>query len=344
MTLSRGVRDEQLILRTSAGDRVLGAGLDRVFGWDYARPSQRRFQVSPDARVLAHLTPGSGDLRLLYRGGSDLAIDVAPGHDFRFSPDGSELVVVRKVGAQYCVDRVDVRAKEVRPGPFLPEPRWIEHSARGILVAHASDRAGGEISLLAPGRPPEMLVRDEWEIDRFAAATAGSRFVFVKGEAWSVEGPGATPKSLGVHSVRNLELSADGRLLGIATDTDVHLFEGDQEVKRWPTVSAHSLWFTPRGELAWASESRAACYAGGVEHALDTIGSKGYIEGLRVARGGTGLVVARRGEVTWWNPDLDEETTLARQEDADRLLLGADVFAGGVVMWVGTRAKPGRGT
>ena len=77
----RRARDELLVLRKpGVPDRLLARGSDEsygVFGLDLVLPSQRRFQVSPDTRVLAYTEPSTGDLHLLRRDGAlDLPDDV----------------------------------------------------------------------------------------------------------------------------------------------------------------------------------------------------------------------------------------------------------------------------
>jgi hypothetical protein len=332
------VLDDLLVLRTRGGDRVLSSRFEALWYADQM-PSQRRFQVSPDARVLAHLAPGATDLHVQRRDGTELVVDVSPSEDLRFSPDGSELAVVRYLDNEYRVDRLDLRAMELRAGPTVDaRPEWMEYCERGLLVSHAAEGNDGAISLLAPGRPPEPVARTTYPAKRFTAASRGTRFVYVDlSNTWSVDGPGGTPRKVDARVVYNIELSPDGRALAVVDGDTVVLFEGDAEVKVWRGVHAHSLWFLPSGALAWASNDEVVTWDGRTESRLSTPDSV-RIAAMRPVRGGTGLVLVRGKEVVWWNPELERETVLAEAEPA-RSLVGADLFAGGVVMWLTTPSR-----
>jgi hypothetical protein len=171
--------------------------------------------------------------------------------------------------------------------------------------------------------------------------------VYVAGsEVWSVDGPGATPKKLVDADVTNLEMSPDGRAVALATSQGVQLYEGDAATPRvWTESGVHSVWFSRGGELAWASPDVACWWYGGVERRLVPVTSEGRLAALRFLRGGAGIVLSRGADVVRWSPDLEEETVLTSNEDPNRTLLGADVFGGGIVLWLGTSWQHhGRGT
>lgn len=338
-------RDEALILRRDgAPDRVLAERRELTF--DVMVPTQRRFQVSPDARVLAHTDSSATQLELTRRDGAELRLPMMRDGDLRFSPDGSEMALMAESDGKHRIDRVDLRRMEARTWAAVRAPTWMEHCASGLLVAHGAERAGGAISLLPPEGPPQKLVESNWILRRFTAASAGTRLAYLAGtELFSIEAPGAAPRKIADVQTNNLEMSPDGRSIAVATWDGLLLFEGDRPAQRLSQEhDIHSVWFSRNGELAWASPDVAVWRRGDVERKLVPVTSEGRIAGLRFLRGGAGLVLARGQEVVRWHPDRDECVTLTRNEDASRELLGADVFGGGIVMWLARQGPPRRGT
>jgi hypothetical protein len=345
MAPPRRVRDETLVLRVAGkADRILATRTED--GWQDAMPSQRRFQVSPDARLLAHITPGTSALHLLRRDGVEVALDVMPYTDIRFSPDSAEIAIVRMSASDAGIDRVDLRQMKARPWATLQNPTWMEYCARGLLVAHKSEGKGA-ISLLPRGEgPPERLVQREGTIRRFAAASLGTRFAFAYAdEVWSVDGWGSAVKKLCTANVTNMEMSPDGQAVAVAGPSGLSLFEGDSKSRDWNESGIHSVWFSPRGELAWASPEVAVWRHGDLERRLVPVTSEGKLAAMRFLRGGAGVVLSRGAEVVRWSPETEDEEVISRNDDAGHELIGADVFGGGLVMWLVTPwQQMGRGT
>src|SRR5262249_5879390 len=160
--------------------------------WAEAMPSQRRFQVSPDARALAYVSPGDGRLHVLRRDGAEVVTDGARDQELRCSPDGSFLAVARDVGRGRRIDRVDLRRMAQSPWAELPNVYWMELCAEGAVVSHWS-RSGTDALTLVPWEGQlRTLAETQGSIMRFSAAAAGSRVVYLlNGQTWSMDGLGA---------------------------------------------------------------------------------------------------------------------------------------------------------
>lgn len=344
----RRVRDETLVLRSTrspnVADRVLvqrrGSLPANLYDLWERVPSQRRFQVSPDARVLAYTQPDARTLHLLRRDGAQAVFDGVSGGDLRFSPDGSVLAVVREVEGLTQIDRVDLRRFSLTPWCSLKSPRWIEFCAAGLVVAHEGAKAESAISLVPWEGPPALLVEVATWVDRVAAAKAGTRVVYqARGELFSIDGPGASPERIAdaLNGRANIEMSPDGRQVAIATDGGLLFLEGNGPPKLLGSPkSVHSVWFSRGGaELAWAGADIAVWMRGAERRELWPVTSEGSIAALRFLAGSPGLIISRGREVVIWNPDREEEIVVTKQEDAKFDLLGADLFGGGIVMWLG---------
>jgi hypothetical protein len=336
----RRERDEQVVLRRGrAPERVLAQGSVHGY-WHEERflPSQRRFQVSPDARVLAYTSPSDGYLHLLRRDGAEAHFGDLHGRDLRFSPDGGTLAFVRPTGR---IERVDLRRLEAHLWAELQNPEWIEFCADGLVVLHDAPSAGHALSLVPWGGAPRLLARTEWRIARFVAAKTGSRVVFFThaGDAWSIDAPGEEPRRIaGERSfhVTNAEMSTDGRTVAFASSSGLFVIEGDGAPElRSPDGFVHSVWFSRDGALAWASPNAAAWSKDGAQQKLGP--GEGHIVAMRFLQASPGLVITRGREVVQWSPERDEAQVLLSLEEGDRELLGADLFDGGVALWVGSQ-------
>jgi hypothetical protein len=339
MAEPRRVRDESLVLRREGlPDRELAKG--NVAYWSDPMPSQRRFQVSPDARVLAYVAPHGGELHVLRRDGAELVLDGAGGHDLRFSPDGSTLAVSRQVSSGVSIDRVELRRMAQSPWAELRSVAWMEHCADGLVASHWDKFRGNALTLVPWKGQLRTLVETMGTVSRFSAASAGSRVVYLVGSgAWSLDGPGADPSQLPVegYAVSNMEMSPDGRSLAVVTTRGIDLYEGDAAPSSLGTArDIHTVWFSRDGaELAWASPDLATWRRGDSTRRLAATEWEGKIAAMRFLHAGAGLLVSRGNEVLRWSPESDQAEVLTRVEDG-RELLGADVFAGGLVLWLGT--------
>lgn len=342
------MRDEILVLRgRSAPDRELSRVHAETYDPFQDLPTQRRFQVSPDARVLAYARPDAREVRLLRRDGAELAIPGAGDQDLRFSPDGRALAVIAGVasgGRLRGVLRVDLRRLAVETWAELPDPSWVEHCREGLVVLHARGDQGGHALTLVPREgAPRRLAEAGW-IHRFACAKAGTRVVYIAGEevfAVDAARPEA-PRLLGKvgHGVNNAEMSPDGSTVACVSSQGLHLVRGDgapELVVGVPDI--HSVWFSRDGAaLAWADREQAVWRRSGGEEERRLSAPAGDLEAMRFLQGAEGLVVSRGREVLLWTPDHRQarEEVITAVDAADQHLLGADVFAGGLVLWLGT--------
>jgi hypothetical protein len=333
-----------ILRRAGAPDRELfHIPVSRTY--EHAIPSQRRFQVSPDARVLAYTRPDTGALHVLRRDGAELVLAGVGEDDRRFSADGRTLAVVRAFAGQARVDRVHLDGMEAHLWALLPRVRWTQLCADGLVASHptsiALDLDGPSSLTLVPWEgPPRTLVKTDTMLLEFCAAAAGSRIVYTIGPyPWSLARPGAAPRRLSGEWRRsdNMEMSPDGSRIAFVTNEGLALVEGDAQARRFGAEPwIHSVWFSPDGaEVAWASPEVAVWRRGSEEHRLAPVPAGTRITAMRFLHGCPGLLVSRGRQVVRWRPDRNEVEELATVDDG-RELLGADAFAGGLVLWLGT--------
>jgi hypothetical protein len=335
------VRDESLVLRrTSSPDREIIRQRDER--WVDSLPSQRRFQVSPDARFLAYTRPDAQALELLRRDGRSASIAHVGEQDLRFSPDGKVLAAGRWVQGLPLITRVDLQSFEVNTWAELRNPSWIEFCADGLVVLHSDERAGDSCLTLLPwDGAPQRLVQVPWGMSRFTTAKAGTRIIyFHRGDIYTLERAGAVPEKIGHVEggiVQNAEMSPDGRTVAFTPGSGLYLIEGAGPVALHGSAEeeVHSIWFSRDGAaLAWASRERAVWRKDGEEHTLAAGGAP--IVAMRFLQASPGLIVTRGREVLRWSPERGEIETMTTLDDNGRELIGADVFDGGIVLWTAT--------
>jgi hypothetical protein len=336
------VRDESLLLRKAGSpDRELTRLRDER--WADALPSQRRFQVSPDARILAYTRPDTGALEIVRRDGRATSIAHVREGDVRFSPDGKVLVALRGGYGPQLVTRVDLGRFDAGTWAELRNPSWVEFCAAGAVVLHHHDNNREQCLTLLPwdGGAPQTLVQTGWGLTRFTVAKAGTRIVyFHQGNIHALDRPGAAPERLGLVPgviVQNAEMSPDGRTVAFASSYGLHVIEGDAVVLRSQAdEEVHSIWFSRDGSaLAWASRDRAVFRKNGEERVL-AAEEGAPIVAMRFLQASPGLVVTRGREVLHWNPEQDAVETITALDADGRELIGADVFDGGIVLWTAT--------
>lgn len=320
MARVRRSRAEQLTLVGNDGTPVVLAAETREPG---QLATQDVFQVSADGAYLAyafvdklHVRAADGVERTLaeYRAGSQM----------RFSPDGTRLAAV--IGeAHERVVVMDLASGDVHEVAQLPQRiRQLEWT-RDRLVALAGNAL---VTVPLEGSPATLMI--DWGIDRFAAG--GDRIVVFDRQdsgthvlALDV----AAPQDL--HELRTVEdpvtnaaLTRDGTRL--AFTTQVAVFEGIGDAK--PTAisdrsGVHSLWFSRDGRLGYASDRSATVLDG--DHA-ERFDSDGAIAMLRFDAHSNVPLVATQTHAWGAGKRL-------ASPPPGQLLLGADRFAGGVVMW-----------
>jgi hypothetical protein len=341
MAPPRRVRDESLVLRKAGSpDRELARLRDER--WADALPSQRRFQVSPDARILAYTRPDTGALEIVRRDGRATSVAHVREGDVRFSPDGKVLVALRGGYGPQLVTRVDLARFDANTWAELRNPSWVEFCAAGAVVLHHHEDNRSQCLTLLPwdGGAPQQLVKTEWGLTRFTVAKAGTRIVyFHQGNILALDRPGAAPERLGLVPgiiVHNAEMSPDGRTVAFASSHGLFVIEGDAVVLRSQAdEDVHSIWFSCDGSaLAWAGPNRAVFRKDGKERELAAEGTP--IAAMRFLQASPGLIVTRGREVLHWNPEQDTVEAISALDDDGRELIGADIFDGGIVLWTAT--------
>ncbi len=340
MAPRRRVRRESLVVRgRNEGDKTLFETTTHDF-FDTV-PTQRLYQVNSDARALAYSGRSDGSLQLLRRDGKETRIEGAGNQDFRFAPDGSWLALGRRVEGGWRMERIDVKSFESRVLGAIEEPIWIEFCNDGLIVLHNEASSGKRaLSLLPWEREPRRLAEVGWSA-RFSAAKRGSRIAFFQSnEIFELYPARPEPRSIAKLDawIQNAEMSPDGRSLALANDQGLWILEGEAEARLVPSSQdTHSVWFSPDGSaLAWASPERAEWQKGTLHRVLNA--GSGSIEAMRFVQGAMGLCVVRGNELLLWFPEEDRVEHLYRVED-DRRLIGADLFAGGMVLWLATPWK-----
>lgn len=339
MAPPRRVRGEFLLWR-KAGEPDRELCKDTISQWIGEQPSQRHFQVSPDARTLAYTDPQSKHLHLLRRGADEFTIPDVAGNEIRFAPFAPEIAVVR--GNSYMrdprvIERVDLRRFQKSIWAELREPRWIEYCKEGLVVLHQHSSKNTRTLSLLPWKGEMRALADTgaWT-ERFTTGKSSNRIVYFDGmNVFCMDTEDSAPrKCFGEPGkVRNAEMTPDGQRLLFATDDALYLAESEGEPRLLTQGErVHSLWFSRDGaEFAWASDKKAVWQGRGETREL--LGDQERaIFALRFCPASPGLLVCRDNEVLLWNPEQNQEDVLS-QVDAPKKLIGADLFYGGMVIW-----------
>jgi len=313
-------RAEQLTLITSDGTPVVLAAESREPG---ELATQDVFQVSGDGAYLAYAFGGALHVR-----GADgverTVADYGQHSQMRFSPDGRRLAAV--VGDERAhIVVMDLESGDVHDVATLPQGvRQLEWT-RDRLVALSANQL---VAVPLDGAPKPLLV--DYGIERFAAG--GDRVVVFDRQdqathvlALDVTAPQDLHELTSVEDpVTNAALTLDGTRLAFTTQLAVFESTGDAK----PTAisdrfGVHSLWFARDGRLGYASTESATVLVGARAQRFD---SDGQIAMLRFDPRTNEMLVATQTHA--W----DSDKRLA-SPPAGHTLLGADRFAGGVVMW-----------
>jgi hypothetical protein len=342
MAPPRRVRDEVLALRRPGlPDIELFRARESIYSDQY--PTQGRFQVSPNAQVIAFTMPGQNTLSLARRDGTLTSFDGVHHDQFRISPDSQSLSVARYYGGTYGMSRIDLRTMQHASYAEIPQNimSWSEYCAEGLVVLGFSYvKTGRQNSLeLMPGNEqPRTLTLLDMNVRRFACAKAGTSIAyFAGGKVWSIPKAGAEPVLLADldEEIVNAEMAPDGRSLVVVTNKDAYVFEDGKLAVSLGIPQAHTVWFSRDGSQFVVANAHMAHWQRGTKTAKLTADEKSPIRSARFAPLSPWVMVARGQDAVRWNPDQDEAETIA-SVDADQEMLGVDVFAGGVVLWTGT--------
>lgn len=350
MAPPRRVRDEVLALhRTGSPDIELFRATESIYVGQY--PTQGRFQVSPDAHVVAFTTPGQNTLSIVRRDGTLTSFDGVHHDQFRISPDAHTLSVARYDGT-FGMSRIDLKSMQLTPWGSLTSATWSEFCAEGLLVLEykfGSPRSENWLKLLPWNGEPRPIACVDDAARRFACAKAGSSIAyFVQDEVWLVPQLGAKAVRLAAlgDKIVNAEMTPDGRSFIAVTKKDAYLFEDGKLVGGMNVPQAHTVWFSRDGSQCVLANAEKVRWRRGAKHLTLIDFDGGPVRSARFAPGSPWIMVARGRDAIRWNPEQQESVTVATASGGQEML-GVDVFGGGLVLWTGSpwqlEERKGRG-
>lgn len=322
--------------------------------------SQRAVQVAPDARHLLYVVPPE-DRRylplpdeddLLTQGGSSLILRDEFGNertltsgnlgDFRFSPDSSWVAAFSN--SELWLFSVSHPQSE-RLLTF-DSPTWLEWNAMGIAVLdrRASDNVSVVDLVDLRGTVLAHVILPEHPLTRITTAANTDRVVMFTQPARGndlglileiyARSPHVPPRVIGQFRdgpVLNAEMAPDGTEFAFATRSETFLVRGENPRKRIQWLkSAHSIWYTPNGDLVAADPKTAVLFHD--KRVWSVQAKSGSIQTLRLRRDAQGFVFVEGNRVRSWNPMANSTRTIG-QVASTRHLISADSYAGGLVFW-----------
>jgi hypothetical protein len=302
---------------------------------DETIPSQQVYRVAPRGRWLAvGMREG---LVLLDRAARPwpIAPDVA---DFRFSPDGSWLAVATRTPGELRL--IDIRgdAPVTRRRVGLSNTMQLEWSAAGVVIARTAAPGEDELVLLPLDGEPRPFYRGQ--LSRIAAAARGWRVAAFSPQAlldFDLQNPAPPRRWLGRYVVDNAEMAADGSaLLFVTSQVDASRYEGAFRVD---DNGIYPLYYGAVPSL-WAADEAARFVWLGDDGQM-RVGDARYPTGLagkvygsaRFRRDGPGIIGTTGDRVLAWDADGGHEQLLWRSASEKVRLIGADRYAGGLVVW-----------
>jgi len=342
MAPPRRVRDESLIVRRPGKPDVeLFRSRETSYGEFF--PTQRRFQVSPDARTLAFTKTQERELHVLRRDGASLVLTNDKNGELRFSPDSKVLAVVCWVDGKRLVQRIDLRRLEVSTWSDIENVIWMEYCAEGLVVLHrdAKDSSDRALTLLPWSGEPRTFYKTSFLLSRFVVAKQGTRVVaFVGNDVVSIDSIdalGADPVVVGRTRilVENAEMSPDGKTVVCATGFEAYRIDDQGPLTELPDRDLHTIWFSRDGSSFVRANAAGITWTAGEEVRTLSAGENETIRATRFLPSSPGVLVTRSREVVRWSPERDETDVLASAEE-NQEMLGADIWSGGLVLWMGT--------
>jgi hypothetical protein len=339
--------------------------------------SQIVYRVSPGGRWLA-VGDDDGGLRLL--DGARRSFSIAEAYtDFRFSPDGRWLAVAARPRKAPQPAELPWPSDELPPadqlllvdlGAPVPVPRslarltgitYLEWSAAGVLLQRTvRERYATEELTLVSLAGAQRAVHSGG-FDRFASAARGYRVLVLERDGileYDLSQPDRFWRRIADNSdverdvLRNIEMAADGSAaLYVTVDKEKvdgnpdmfrlreHLFlvEGTSTPRRIEAQRVSSLWADDEGaRFVW--QDTAGMHLGGVTF---TLARRDALTSVRFRRDARGFVAARGREVVTWSAAGQGEAVRWRDAQPDERLIGADSYAGGLVVWT-ERDDPGQ--
>lgn len=305
-------------------------------------PSQQMYRVAPGGRWLAYASR-HGQLRLRDVEGHDTA--VAGGFiDFRFSADGRWLAVAGRAPGDSDLILFDLSGSKpvARSLGSLPWITRIEWSADGIVVEQLRITNRLEQRLRLVSTTGEYHVVYEGGFDAFASAARGHRAIVVSfGDVreFDLAKPEQPPRVTATDLVGRIdqkltyaEMSADGEQVLLATDRELFAVDRNGRTRRVSAQHVTAIWpADDGGRMVWLDD--AGMHVGGADAPTRL---SGRFTSVRFRRDQPGLIGVLRGNALLWDSEGQNPRSVWRAQDAE--LVGADAFAGGVVVWTATTA------
>jgi hypothetical protein len=317
-------------------------------------PSQTVYRVAPGGRWLAFRE--SDRLRLLDAAAHEW--ELAPAfEDFRFSADGRWLAVATRTSSDDTGRYDERRAGElvfVELGGKAPVARRrfalsgmqrIEWSAAGVVVHHVRLPQGGlvedELMLVPLDGEPRSIYHGSF--DRFTSAARGARvLVFTSNQIldFDLAHPDAPAKrSPGEYVIENVEMAADGSAALFVGWTRygpsaAFLLGREGPVRKLFSGTVSSVWSADDGaRFVWRAAD--GVHLGERDFPVVQPAASLYasLPSVRFRRDAPGLIAVREKQVVAWDADGKNEKVLWQPKDPAAQLLGADHFAGGLVVW-----------
>ncbi|NUN12178.1 MAG: hypothetical protein HUU55_00925 [Myxococcales bacterium] len=325
--------------------------------------------MSPDARFLVYVIPpeerihlplpdendllphGGTLLRLRDESGNEQTLTSGNLGDFRFSPDSNWLAVL--ANSELWI--FSLRKPFSQKLATYDSPMWLEWNAFGIAVLDRRTADGTSVIDVVDlqGTALAHVALPEHPLTRITtAANTGRIVMFTAPEPhtgqglileMSTDSPHVPPSALGKFSdgpVVNAEMAPNGSEFTYATQAHTWLVRGETPRKRIQWVkSAHSIWYTPDGNLVAADADTAVVFHDGRVWSIKA--RSGAFQTLRVRRDADGFVLVHGNRVKAWNPWTNTTRTLG-QVALTRHLVSADSFAGGLVFWTTQKSNSKR--
>jgi hypothetical protein len=343
-------------------------------------PSRHIFRVAPGGQWLAFRSADGLSLMNARHQAFPLCSEF---EDFRFSPDGRQLAVAKRVGSAVAAEDLrrpdalviyDLTGAAPRRLRSLPIDgiAYIEWSARGVIVQHSiapllpvqdsfkdelspkrdlsgnyrgldvrpsadplvtDDAVQDELLLAPPLGAPSTIYRGA--VDRFASAGRATRVVVFAREG-VVDIDLAHPKAKRVSEkpgvfgfVDNIEMAADGSEVLVALkDEGIYAINAAGRQRPLATGRIGALWSTDEGaRFVWSAADGLHLGAAG---RYPLVGPDAAA--VRFRRDAPGLITIEGGQIVTRNDDGNLRAALSLPLTGRPV--GADHFAGGLVLWL----------
>jgi len=326
----------QVIYRTSPGGRWLAFGdndgamrlLDAAHHWYLVADSYVDYRFSPDGRWLAvAVRSGNTPPPVNFQGSHDelpadqlLLVDLSGPTPVSRSLAKLEGITYVEWSAAGVLLQRTVRGEDeltlvslqgaqrvVRTGPF----RRFASAARGFRVLVFLDTIMLEYDLSQPDRLLQIIETDphlDQELRNVEMAADGSTTLYVM----------------------LARVPIDGKIGWFTERNELFLIEGTSTPRLIDTNDVSSLWADDAGaRFVW--QNKAGMHLGGNTFALL---HEDALTSVRFRRDAPGFVAARGRQAVTWNATGQDEVVRWSDSQTNERLIGADLYAGGLVVWI----------